>query len=415
MEAALAFFVSLLIVFSAATPVGSEPVLDKIALLDFIGNIRHSRPLNWDPFTPVCFNWFGVVCNNNESSVIALRLPGVGLIGPIPNNTLSRITTLEKLSLRSNNITGTFPSDFYLLSSLTELHLQSNRLSGPLPTNFSAWRNLTVLNLSVNEFNGSIPSSISNSSMLAILKLSNNSLTGEIPDLQLPDLRFLDLTYNNLSGKIPLSLQKFPLTSFTGNSLVFPPSPSPSPVSPLPLSPSSPPSSSKKPGIYISESAVLGIIIAGCSLVFAMIALLLFVFCSRPKDKKDFSSGKLPEKAVSVREEQNRVVFFEGTTLAFDLEDLLRASAEVLGKGTFGTAYKANLEDSTTVVVKRLKEVGAGKKEFEQQMELVGSIKHENVAELKAYYFSKDEKLIIYDYFSAGSLSSILHGNYHLL
>uniref|UniRef100_A0A1D1XYJ5 Putative inactive receptor kinase At4g23740 n=1 Tax=Anthurium amnicola TaxID=1678845 RepID=A0A1D1XYJ5_9ARAE len=43
-------------------------------------------------------------------------------------------------------------------------------------------------------------------------------------------------------------------------------------------------------------------------------------------------------------------------------------------------------------------------------MEVVGGIKHENVAELRAFYYSKDEKLIIYDFFSLGSVSSLLHG-----
>ena len=35
----------------------------------------------------------------------------------------------------------------------------------------------------------------------------------------------------------------------------------------------------------------------------------------------------------------------------------MRASAEVLGKGTFRTSYKAALEDAITLVVKRFKEV----------------------------------------------------------
>ncbi|KAL2226993.1 UNVERIFIED_CONTAM: putative inactive receptor kinase [Sesamum indicum] len=69
------------------------------------------------------------------------------------------------------------------------------------------------------------------------------------------------------------------------------------------------------------------------------------------------------------QDENGRVIFFEGCNLVFDLEDQLRASAEVLGKGAFGTTYKTALEDSTTVAVKRLKEVIVGKKDFEQQME----------------------------------------------
>lgn len=68
------------------------------------------------------------------------------------------------------------------------------------------------------------------------------------------------------------------------------------------------------------------------------------------------------------------------------------------------------LEVANTVVVKRLKEVSAGKREFEQQMEVVGSIKHANVSELRAYYYSKDEKLLVYDYFTRGSVAAMLHG-----
>jgi hypothetical protein len=37
------------------------------------------------------------------------------------------------------------------------------------------------------------------------------------------------------------------------------------------------------------------------------------------------------------------------------------------------------------------------------------------VVPLRAYYFSKDEKLLVYDYMSMGSLSALLHGNNPLL
>ncbi|KAL8472596.1 hypothetical protein ACS0TY_029704 [Phlomoides rotata] len=120
--------------------------------------------------------------------------------------------------------------------------------------------------------------------------------------------------------------------------------------------------------------------------------------------------GMSPDRTISRGQDaNNKLVFFEGCNYAFDLEDLLRASAEVLGKGTSGTAYKAILEDAMAVVVKRLKEVYVGKKDFEQQMDIIGSIKHENVAELKAYYYSKDEKLMVYDYYNQDSLALMLH------
>ena len=120
--------------------------------------------------------------------------------------------------------------------------------------------------------------------------------------------------------------------------------------------------------------------------------------------KEEFGSG--------VQEaEKNQLIFFQGSSYSFNLEDLLRASAEVLGKGTYGTTYTAVLEEGTTVVVKRLREVISGKREFEQQMKAIGKLQpHPNVVPLRAYYHSKDEKLLVYDHVPAGSLYTRLHG-----
>lgn len=106
------------------------------------------------------------------------------------------------------------------------------------------------------------------------------------------------------------------------------------------------------------------------------------------------------------------MVFFD-VERRFELEDLLRASAEMLGKGGFGTAYKAILDDGNVVAVKRLKDLNVnGKKEFEQQMEILGRLRHSNLVSLKAYYFARDEKLLVYDYMPNGNLFWLLHGNF---
>ncbi|KAK9114841.1 hypothetical protein Syun_021638 [Stephania yunnanensis] len=107
--------------------------------------------------------------------------------------------------------------------------------------------------------------------------------------------------------------------------------------------------------------------------------------------------------------------FLDAGIYSFDLEDLLRASAEVLGKGSVGTSYKAVLEEGTTVVVKRLKDVVVTKREFEVQMEGLRKVNHENIVPLRAFYYSKDEKLLVYDFMPAGSLSALLHGLWYSL
>ncbi|KAJ0048552.1 hypothetical protein Pint_15039 [Pistacia integerrima] len=412
MEALYIFTWILHLVF-IVSQVSSEPFEDKQALLDFVNNLPHFRSLNWNESSPVCNNWTGVKCSGDGSRIVAVRLPGVGFSGQIPPNTISRLSALKILSLRSNIISGYFPSDFVNLRSLCYLYLQFNNFSGPLP-DFSVWKNLTIVNLSNNGFNGTIPLSLLNLTQLQALYLANNSLSGEIPDLKLPSLQQLNLSNNNLSGSIPESLKKFPTSVFGGNNITFDESSAPR-ASPD-VAPSSESNLRPKNGRRIGETALLGIIIAA-----AVLGLLAFVFliiaCRVRRKREDGFVGTLqkremsPEKMVSRNQDaSNRLFFFEGCNYAFDLEDLLRASAEVLGKGTFGMAYKAILEDATTVVVKRLKEVNVGKRDFEQQMEIVGNIRHENVVELKAYYYSKDEKLMVYDYFSQGSVSSMLHG-----
>ncbi|GFP92613.1 probable inactive receptor kinase at4g23740 [Phtheirospermum japonicum] len=387
---------------------------DKQALLDFVNEFPHLHSLNWTQNSPVCENWTGISCSEDGQRVTALRLPGVGFHGPIPQNTLSRLSALQILSLRSNGINGSFPLDLGDLKNLTFLYLHYNNFSGPLPLNFSAWSNLTILNLSNNNFNGSIPNSLSNSSQLNSLDLAENSFSGEIPDLPLPNLQLLNLSGNNLVGRVPKSLQRFPKSAFMGNNVslldytVI--------SSPLVLAPHDKNTRNKNVR-KLSEKALLGIIIACSVLGLLGFGFLLLVCLLRRNTDDEGYNGNLekgdmsPDKAISRgKDASNKLIFFEGCNYAFDLEDLLRASAEVLGKGTFGTAYRAILEDATMVVVKRLKDVNVGKREFEQHMDLIGRIKDENVTELRAYYYSKDEKLMVYDYYNRGSLALMLHG-----
>ncbi|XP_065868662.1 probable inactive receptor kinase At4g23740 [Euphorbia lathyris] len=385
----------------------AEPVEDKQALLDFIQNMHYSHIINWSQSSSVCREWTGVTCNIDQTRVIALRLPGAGMEGMIPPNTLSRLSAIQIISLRSNGLSGSFPSDLSKLVNLSSLYLQFNSFSGALPSDFSVWNNLTVVDLSNNRFNGSIPASISNLTHLTSLDLSNNSLSGGIPDIDVPSLQSVNLANNDLTGVLPRSLSRFPSSAFSGNNVS---SESALPPPALPLQPPIP-QPSRKPNV-LSESAILGIVLSGCILGFAVIALMMVCSCS----KKSVLPTKLQKDEVvlkrgSSESKDNRLVFFEGCSLAFDLEDLLRASAEVLGKGIFGATYKAAMEDATTLVVKRLTGVPVARKDFEQQMELIGSFKHPNVSELRAYYYSKDEKLTVCDYYEQGSVSALLHGN----
>ncbi|KAF8719456.1 hypothetical protein HU200_024175 [Digitaria exilis] len=405
---------------------GADLNSDKQALLAFATSLPHGRKLNWTSITPVCTSWVGITCTPNGKRVREVRLPAIGLFGPIPGGTLGKLDALEVLSLRSNRLTINLPPDIASIPSLHSLYLQHNNLSGIIPTTLSS--SLTFLDLSYNSFSGEIPMKVQDITELTALLLQNNSLSGPIPDLRLPKLKHLDLSNNNLSGPIPPSLQKFPASSFLGNAFLcgFPLEPC-SGTTPSPISPS-PPNAQKSIWKRLSRGVIIAIAAGAGAVVLLLIIIILVCIFKRKKDTdpgaaSSSSKGKAiaggraekskAEYSSGIQEaERNKLFFFEGCSYNFDLEDLLRASAEVLGKGSYGTTYKAVLEDGTTVVVKRLKEVVAGKKDFEQQMELIGKVgQHQNTVPLRAYYYSKDEKLLVYDYVPLGSLSTALHGN----
>lgn len=392
---------------------------DRQALLDFAANVPHGRDLKWDVDSPICTSWHGVTCNPEGTRVIALRLPGIGLFGPIPAGTIGKLDALQVLSLRENNLNGNIPTDVPSLPSLHYLFLQHNNLSGSIPESLSP--GLMLLDLSSNSLTGNIPPTINNLTRLTVLDVQDNMLSGAIPNISFPRLKLLNLSYNKFNGAIPYSLQKFPKSSFSGNPLCGPPLDD--------CSSPSVPIENKEAGKTrrkFSTGAIVAIVIGASAVVFLIIMVLLLC-CLKRRGVEDSGSEKGKEANMKKRKgqmpnsadfgsgvqtaEKNKLVFFEGCSYNFDLEDLLRASAEVLGKGSYGTAYKAILDESTVVVVKRLKEIGIGKKEFEQNMEMVSKVgQHPNVVPLRAYYFSKDEKLLVYDFISAGSLASGLHG-----
>lgn len=415
--------IRLFLLLSASTFIESNLSSDTNALLEFANVVPHVRSLNWNSSSPVCTSWIGITCRSNR--VAGIHLPGVGLFGEIPANTIGKLDALRVLSLRSNYLSGNLPSDVLSLPFLQSLYLQHNNFSGGIPLFLSP--RLSVIDLSFNSLTGEIPSSLSELKRLTVLNLESNSFSGNLPNLEIPSLILLNFSFNSLTGSIPQSLTKFPSSSFVGNARLCGP---PLAIDCSASSPSSSPQISAKQDGAKSKRLGVGSVVAivfGCLSLIGLALACVFFCCLRRKGgdgetrvikvktsdsgktenlkSEDFGSGVQGAEKI-------KLTVFEGCSFNFDLEDLLRASAEVLGKGSFGTTYKAVLDESTTVAVKRLKEVGVGKKEFDQYMEFVSKVgRHPNVVPLLAYYCSKDEKLLVYEYMSSSSLSSALHGN----
>ncbi|KAL5709637.1 Leucine-rich repeat receptor-like protein kinase pxc1 [Ranunculus cassubicifolius] len=406
---------------------------------------------NWTTSTHPCTaSWRGVKCNNGR--VTALILPSLNLRGSV--DSLSELDQLRVLDLHSNRLNGSILPITHC-SNLKLLYLSGNDFSGQIPVEISELNRLVRLDLSDNNLEGPILKEISKLSRLITIRLQNNVLTGQIPNFSasLLGLKEFNVSNNELYGKLPLELQrKFGDGSFLGNSGLCgsPPlplctnSPSAAAAQTVPSNPSSLPSATSnstttqgeeekgKKGMH--TGAIVGIVIGNVVLLLVITSFCVAYYCGRQVEENDLvvkgnmiekgrrSGGSYSsEKKVyasgggdsddTTASDRSKLVFFDKRK-QFVLEDLLRASAELLGKGNLGTVYKAVLEDGCIVAVKRLKDANpCAKKEFEQYMDVIGRLRHLNVVRLRAYYYAKEEKLLVYDYLPNGSLHSLLHGN----
>ncbi|KAL6609471.1 hypothetical protein ACP70R_039440 [Stipagrostis hirtigluma subsp. patula] len=447
--AALLRLLALAVVLVVA--VAEPPQRERAALQAFLAGTPHERALGWNASTPACA-WFGVTCDAANATVVALRLPGAGLAGRLPPGTLGALRGLQVLSLRSNRLSGGIPADLLSLPLLRALYLQGNQLSGAVPAAVGGLAALEHLALAHNRLSGAVPFELNGLTRLRSLRLEGNRLSGSLPSISIPRLHEFNVSYNDLNGSIPSSLARFPPDSFAGNLQLcgkpldrpcqpFFPSPAPSPGGGGGGGGAVVPESKKKR--KLSGAAVVAIAVgAGAA---ALLALVLLALCALHHHRRgasgeegkaatpattrgmtpssasgemgggEYTSSSKEMSAAAAPAERSRLVFVGGAAAgsrhySFDLEDLLRASAEVLGKGSLGTSYKATLEEGSTVVVKRLRDVAAARREFAACVEAAGRAEHRNLLPLRGYYYAKDEKLIVSDYLPAGSLSARLHG-----
>ena len=256
---------------------------------------------------------------------------------------------------------------------------------------------------------------------LVTLYLERNQLTGSIPEISIT-LQQFNVSSNQLNGSIPDSLSGFPVTVFEGNSLCG---------KPLQSCAVSPPS---KDSDGLSTGAIVGIVI-GCVVGLLLLLLVLFCLCRKRKTEENApprnveaapvaaattssAAAAIPKETAAAAAESGVVskdlIFFVKSFGEFDLDGLLKASAEVLGKGSVGSSYKASFDHGLVVAVKRLRDVVVPEKDFRERMQVLGSMSHPNLVTLIAYYFSRDEKLLVFEYMSRGSLSALLHGKYRL-
>ncbi|KAG2663052.1 hypothetical protein I3843_16G008600 [Carya illinoinensis] len=80
----------------------------------------------------------------------------------------------------------------------------------------------------------------------------------------------------------------------------------------------------------------------------------------------------------------------------------------IVGDGSFGLVYKAQLSGGTVAVKKLDPDAFQGFREFQAEMETLGKLRHENIVKILGYCVSGSERLLVYEYMEKGSLDQWL-------
>lgn len=87
----------------------------------------------------------------------------------------------------------------------------------------------------------------------------------------------------------------------------------------------------------------------------------------------------------------------------------------MLGRGKYGSLYKVIIDFGATLVVKRIKDWTISTNDFKLRMQRLDQAKHPNVLSALAFYSSRQEKLLVYEYQYNGSLFRLIHGKFFAL
>ncbi|KAG0630317.1 hypothetical protein M758_1G169600 [Ceratodon purpureus] len=345
--------------------------------------------------------------------------------------------------------------------------LSNNKFTGPIPVPVPGTSNLSCLLLADNRLSGSIPEGLGGVPLYNI-DLTNNNITGSIPDIfegLARTLQSLHLSYNNLSGPLPKSLNKLSFLwtyNFSYNPELEGPVPDQAAFQnfdPCAFlndtklcrkrdatqsrtfrsdmkscdNTSAGPTAQLDPSLELAnQSGFSKHLVLACTLIGVFGAILLFLavgsmflLARRYKNCRCFLGRK---KQVSFFDVDSSCRLYDaspvnfhvpvesfGSLKALTYSDLVFATdnfspAKIIGDGGFGMVYKAKLADGTLVAIKKLVQDGAqGDREFRAEMETLGLVKHAHLVPLLGYCCRFREKLLVYKCLSNGSLDDWLY------
>uniref|UniRef100_A0A1J3JCH4 Protein NSP-INTERACTING KINASE 2 n=1 Tax=Noccaea caerulescens TaxID=107243 RepID=A0A1J3JCH4_NOCCA len=389
----------------------------------------------------------------NLSELTDLYLNVNNLSGEIPSH-IGKMGSLQVLQLCYNNLTGSIPRELGSLKRLSVLALQSNKLTGAIPASLGDLNALERLDLSYNHLFGSVPGKLAGPPLLRVLDIRNNSLSGNVP----PVLKRLNKGFS-FENNLGLCGSEFsPLKSCNGTA---PEEPKPFsatvtgfPSRDIPESanlrlPCNGTDCNAPPNSH-QGSILIGLVVS--TIALSAISILLFTHYRRRKQKLS-TAYEMSETGLNtgggfrknngsplasleytngwdpLSDNRNLSVFAQEViqSFRFNLEEIETATqyfseVNLLGRSNFSATYKGILRDGSAVAIKRFSKTSCKSEEpeFLKGLNMLASLKHENLARLRGFCCSRGrgECFLIYDFAPNGNLLSYLDladGDTHVL
>lgn len=357
--------------FCHPNPGPCDPLVN--ILLDIANGFGYPSDLakSWLGNDP-CQGWRGVICAKGK--IIMLNFGKHGFVGNI-SSSIGNITTLTKVHLNDNNLTGTVPPALTKLSQLELLDISHNNISGDVPI-FSKRVNL---NTSGNPL------------------IVNNNPPSEAPIQPLVE---------RSSGVTSTGRNSFRGANTGKRS-----------------------KNSSSPKWVICVFVLIVIVIA------AALSYVYYAFIGKKRREKHVwqrysmkgKDDRGMEYAVNIYEAQSspnkssltnsgEVQVFDGGNVSIPIEVLREVTnnfseSNVLGRGGFGVVYKGVLHDGTQIAVKRMEaamDSTKGLNEFLSEIAVLSKVRHRHLVALYGFCNHGNERLLVYEYMPQGTLGQWL-------
>ncbi|KAL1808474.1 hypothetical protein ACET3Z_025464 [Daucus carota] len=164
------------------------------------------------------------------------------------------------------------------------------------------------------------------------------------------------------------------------------------------------------------DSAFQGVIAATLSFIIVTLLFAILIFVCKKSKTNNITRPRNPTRTRTVPSSVSltETASFDPSLPSFSLSDLVKATQNfspdlIIGDGSFGLVYKANLWNSNIVAVKKLSaDAFQGFREFRAEMETLGKIQHPNIVKMLGYCATNLDRILIYEFIEKGSLDQWL-------